>query len=458
MKIVGIERILFTFLAICWVIFFLYDVYVDISITFALLVSIVVYLFTSPTMKGRSFSKIVMIVYLAPFVHLYEYLIYGYDYREHAFGLLMSNAYSFVKPIIETMGSLAVVGALGLLIGLISGGKFPARSSIPFRNVYIPLPMGGFWFFLLLSLFFAFIDKPTQTITEAAYTASVNLLQQAGISFNGAWQVAYILLCAAYIDSLLSRDRTKTYLFIAVLIVETYWQFSTGNREIIGFYLFLLVMNAYRIRSTKQAIFLLFAAIVLLLVSQIIGVMRSMATDKDLFEMASAMYDNVYIDRMLQGTWSAVCLTPLSVAGDYHYGLLHFKYGSTYLDYILSLPPSFLADMLGYIRPVNGFAGPAWEMRYGIGGTHALVVPFMNFGIMGVFGIMFLYGLLLSRIEAKLAANNFYNLLLIGVFALNILFWFWYGEMYMIRGLMAYAFAALLYFIAVKVQWRWKAR
>ncbi|TDA69581.1 hypothetical protein E0765_00355 [Sulfuricurvum sp. IAE1] len=458
MKIAHLELMLFFLTAFVCIFLFLYDVYVDISITFALLVSIVVYLFTSPTMKGRSFSKIVMIVYLAPFVHLYEYLIYGYDYREHAFGLLMSNSYSFVQPIIETMGLLAATGALGLLIGLISGGKFPGRSTLPSQSTYLPLSMRGFWFFLLLSLFFAFIDKPTQTITEAAYTASLNLLQQAGISFNGAWQMSYILLAAAYIDSVLSRDRTKTYLFVAVLILETYWQFSTGNREIIGFYLFLLLMNAYRIRRTKQAVFLFLAAVFLLLVSQIVGVMRSMATDKDLVEMAATMYENVYFDRMLQGTWSAVCLTPLSVAGDYYYGLLDFKYGSTYLDYILSLPPSFLADMLGYIRPVNGFAGPAWEMRYGIGGTHALVVPFMNFGIMGVFGIMFLYGLLLSRIEAKLAANNFYNLLLIGVFALNILFWFWYGEMYMIRGLMAYAFAALLYFIAVKVQWRWKAR
>lgn len=458
MKIVHLELMLFFLVAYICIVFFLYDIYVDISITFFLLAMIVLYLFTSPTMKGRSFSKIVMIVYLAPFIHLYEYLVYGYGYREQAFGLLMSNPYSFIEPIIETMGLLAVVGVLGLLIGLISGGKFSRRSTVPSKSTYAPLPMGGFWFLLLLSLFFAFIDKPTQTIAEAAYTASLNLLQKAGISFNGAWQMSYILLAAVYIDSVLSRDRTKTYVFVAALIVETYWQFSTGNREIIGFYLFLLVMNTYRIRSTKQVVFLLLSAIALLLVSQIVGAIRSMATNKDLFEMTAAMYENVYFDRMLHGTWSAVCLTPLSVAGDYYYGLLDFKYGSTYLDYFLSLPPSFLADMIGYTRPVNGFAGPAWEMRYGIGGTHAAVVPFMNFGIAGVFVIMLLYGFFLSRIESKLAENGFYNLLLVGVFALNILFWFWYGEMYMIRGLMAYAFTAFLYFIAVKVQWRWKTR
>ncbi|MGD9716747.1 MAG: hypothetical protein AB7U26_06710 [Sulfuricurvum sp.] len=456
MKIMDIERILFAFLAMCGMVLFLYDVYVDISITFFLLVMIVLYLFTSPTMKGRSFSKIVMIVYLAPFIHLYEYLVYGYTQRDYAFGLLAATPYSFVEPIIETMGLLAVVGALGLLIGLISGGKSPGHSAVPSKSTYFPLPIAGFWFFLLLSLFFAFIDKPTQTIAEAAYSASVNLLQQVGISFNGAWQMAYILLCATYIDSVLSRDRTKTYLFVAVLIVETYWQFSTGNREIIGVYLFLLVMNAYRIRSTKQAVFLFLAAVFLLLISQIVGTLRSISTDKNFLEIIDLTISNIHLDRLIEGTWSAVCLTPLSVAGDYYYGLLDFKYGSTYLDYVLSLPPSFLADMIGYTRPVNGLAGPAWEMRYGIGGTHALVVPFMNFGIIGVLSIMLMYGIFLSQIELQISNKNFYSQIVIGTVCTSLLFWFWYGEMAIVRDLMACIFTVLLYFAAVKVQWRWK--
>jgi len=394
-----------------------------------------------------------MIVFMAPFVHLYEYLTYGYEQRINAFGLLMSNPYSFVQPIIENMGTMAVIGSLGLLMGFLLGLD-NRRHTDAENKEYRALPMAGYLFFIAFSLFFAYIDKPVQSIAEANYTASVNLLQQAGVSFNGAWQLSYVLLAVTYIDSLLSHHKTKKYLFFAALLIESYWQFSTGNREIIGFYLFLLVMVAYRIKNTKNIIYLLILALLLLVVSQVIGALRSIATDKNALEMISLMYDNFHFNRLLQGTWSAVCLTPLSVSGDYYYGLLNFKYGSTYLDYILSLPPSFLADFVGYTRPINGLAGPAWEMRYGIGGTHALVVPFMNFGIMGIYLVMLLYGLLLSKIESRLKNNNFYDLLLVGVFCISILFWFWYGEMYMVRGLMAYAFAAILYFAAVKIKLR----
>lgn len=451
MKVLHLELLLFFGLSIAAISLFLSDVYTNISITIFLLLAIILYIFASPRLQGRNFSKIVMIVFLAPFVHLYEYLIYGYTPREHAFGLLMSNPYSFVQPIIETMGSMAVIGALGLLIGLLLGLDNRSRFATS-GKAYRALPMAGYLFFIFLSLFFAYIDKPVQSIAEANYTASVNLLELAGISFNGAWQLAYVLLAVAYIDSLLSGQKLKTYLFYTVLLIETYWEFSTGNREIIGFFLFLLVMNAYRIKNKKNIILLLLLALLLLVVSQIVGVLRSMATGKDAAEIIALMYDNFYLNRMIQGTWSAVCLTPLSVAGDDYYGLLHFKYGSTYLDYVLSIPPSFLADFIGYTRPINGLAGPAWEMRYGIGGTHALVVPFMNFGIFGVFFIMMLYGWLLSKIESRLKNNNFYDMLLVGVFCISLLFWFWYGEMYMVRGLMAYAFAAALYFVAVKIR------
>lgn len=435
---------------------FLFDVYVDISVTLFLLMAILLYIFASPRLEGRNFSKIVMIVFLAPFVHLYEYITYGYTPREHAFGLLASNPYSFVQPIIENMGSMAVIGALGLLIGVLLGLDKRRHPDAPDEK-YRALPMSGYLFFILLSLFFAYIDKPVQNIAEANYTASVNLIAQAGISFNGAWQLSYVLLAVAYIDSLLSGHKTKKYLFLTAIILESYWEFSTGNREIIGFFLFLLVMNAYRIKNTKNVVSLVILAVFLLLVSQIVGALRSIATDKNTMEIVSLMYDNIHLNQLIQGTWSAVCLTPLSVAGDDYYGLLHFKYGSTYLDYVLSLPPSFLADLVGYTRPINGLAGPAWEMRYGIGGTHALVVPFMNFGIFGVFFVMLLYGWLLSKIESRLKNNNFYDLLLVGVFCISLLFWFWYGEMYMIRGLMAYAFAALLYFIAVKIKFKRKS-
>ncbi|MDP3290521.1 MAG: hypothetical protein Q8M43_00650, partial [Sulfuricurvum sp.] len=252
MKILHFELVLFFTLSMVSIVLFLFDVYVDIGITIFLLMAIIFYVFTSPRLKGRNFSKIVMIVFMAPFVHLYEYLAYdGYTPKEHAFGLLASNPYSFVQPIIESMGTMAVIGSLGLLMGFLFGLD-NRRHRDAENKEYRALPMAGYLFFILFSLFFAYIDKPVQSIAEANYTASVNLLQQAGVSFNGAWQLSYVLLAVTYIDSLLSHHKTKKYLFFTALLVESYWQFSTGNREIIGFYLFLLVMIAYRIKNIKN--------------------------------------------------------------------------------------------------------------------------------------------------------------------------------------------------------------
>ena len=144
--------------------------------------------------------------------------------------------------------------------------------------------------------------------------------------------------------------------------------------------------------------------------------------------------DIIRFNNIITGTWIGVLLTPLSVAGDYINGSLSIKHGQTYLDLLLSIMPGFLADWMGYSRPIDSLRGPAWEMRYGLGGTHAVVVPFMNFSMGGVFIIVALWSFAFAKIERySIKRLTVSNLALLGIIAMVIPHGLWYGEKYIIN-------------------------
>ena len=91
--------------------------------------------------------------------------------------------------------------------------------------------------------------------------------------------------------------------------------------------------------------------------------------------------------------------------------------------------PGFLADWIGYTRPIDSLRGPAWEMIYGGGGIHAVVVPFIDFRMAGVFFIVALWSFVLAKIEHySIKRLSVSKLALLGIIAMAIPGWLWYGE------------------------------
>ena len=153
------------------------------------------------------------------------------------------------------------------------------------------------------------------------------------------------------------------------------------------------------------------------------------------------------------GTWSAVLLSPLSVVGDAERGLLTPRMGATYVDYILSLPPSFIAQALHYERPIEPTHGPAWEVRYGIGGTHLLVVPFVNFRAPGVALILALFGGLIVASEvAARRRPTWGRMLWYAAVLIAAPRWIWYGDLYLVRAAMAFAVILLIVWLLPKAR------
>jgi hypothetical protein len=199
---------------------------------------------------------------------------------------------------------------------------------------------------------------------------------------------------------------------------------------------------------------------VVFLAAYVVGALRHDLTEvsslADLVELIHdlKMLGVLSIDTLITGTWSAALLTPLSVAGDYLHGSLPLKFGQTYIDLAFSVVPGFVADWVGYARPIDSFKGPAWEMTYGLGGTHAVVVPFTDFRMLGVYVVMGLFSFAITRIERyAITRPSVANLSLLGVIAMAIPHWLWYGEKNIINALVIWAVLAVAYRIRLTKRW-----
>jgi hypothetical protein len=258
--------------------------------------------------------------------------------------------------------------------------------------------------------------------------------------------MSYVILSFAFCDAFLERQAVIKYLkmtiiLAAIILVVVFFQLLRGNRESVPWVFGLALLYYYWAADITQRrgftipwLKITGVAFGLVAISMVLGAIRSGLTAASLAD-AGAMIADLYesesigLANMLHGTWSAALLTPLSVAGDHIYGLLAVKWGQDYLDLFLSIIPGFLADAIGYIRPTDGNQGPAWEMRYGIGGTHATVVPFMNFRMLGVFLAPAVWTFIMVNYEKEaLRQVSVIKFSLLVTIAMASPHWLWYGE------------------------------
>jgi len=146
--------------------------------------------------------------------------------------------------------------------------------------------------------------------------------------------------------------------------------------------------------------------------------------------------------------WTSVLLTNLGSAYFYTMGDIEYLYGKTYKEYLLSLPPGFVSQLLHYERPLERWQGPNYWFR-GIsrGGIHPVVVPFHNFGIWGVLSIMGIIGVVIVWVDNP-TMSAWRRFLFAGVTAIAFK-WFWYGDMSLIRSIMGVTLLWALYVVLV---------
>lgn len=372
-------------------------------------------------------------------------------------------------PLINEMLSMVIVGLCGMMVGIEFTAiyacrprrRVPAVETTPRGNATLTLPV--VWIMLAVSFLFSWLHAPQESIFVAAYAsadAGGGLDKEAGL--NASYLISYLILILLSVDAEQEKvgSRRQLLKLTAIMAVMGYivviLQLLRGDRECAGLVaamgmLYITSRATTSVRNKlwerfhqmKRTMALALPLAVVVMSFLALGALRHSASS------SSSSFTSL-TDLVAQGagenTWTAVALNNLGLAADYNYGNIEYLYGQTYIDYVLSLPPGAITKILGYERPLEGEANPAlWYFGLiAAGGMHPVVVPFRNFGIWGVMPIMFLCGMLICVCEAYNESGTMSGRLLYGCMATSSMLWFWYGDMNMIRTLMAWG---ILFFI-----------
>jgi len=407
------------------------------------------------------------LVYAIPFIHIVPYLWFDFDCDNPLilWGLAV-NPYMLDEQIIKLTAMIGAVGGIGFALGVSLNNKridrdtgliskeYPKQARVLSTPIWIIWVTGG--------VALSWLAAPQETLFTAVYTTSASIIENA--NFSSAWMISYVLLAFALSDAILDRNLVRKAfkqqaIFWTIAFVVLFFQLLRGDRESVPFVFGALLVYFYWAAPITQKhrlklpwVKIAIGGLLLVVVSMLLGAARHALIDAEnigsiiLLFGELAQSEQIGISNLLYGTWSAALLTPLSVAGDHINGLLSLNLGQDYLNLLLSIPPGFIADAVGYTRSLDSFTGPSWGMRYGIGGTHAIVVPFLNFRMIGVFLIPALWAYLFTSYEkVALKRLSVINLSFLCTVAMASPHWLWYGEKAGVNALIIWFLLAFFY-------------
>lgn len=441
--------ILFAAAAVAGLASFEIGIYFPITLSVVMLAAVSLYILQEYREKRIGLLIIIAwLTYLLPFIHIPPYISFDFNSNPTILWGLAVNPYMLDEQVIKLTAMIGAIGAIGIAFGIslsrqkIKQNLYANTETCHFAFDTMGLPIWLAW--VVIGLLLSSLSAPQETIFTAAYTDSKSALD--GANFSSAWMVSYVILSYAFCDALLEQKKS-TRLFkvqiinFTIILVVVFLQLLRGDRECLPWVLGLFIAKYYWAKKINpEAVFkiawakLIILVLLIFVISLVVGGIRSGLVNSSLSDaiwLIGKLLESGSnpLDLIIHGTWSAVLLTPLSVAGDHIYGFLPLKMGQDYLDLLLSIIPGFVADAIGYIRPIDSLHGPAWEMRYGIGGTHSTVVPFMNFRMIGVFFISAIWALIIVIFEKwSIKHAGVSKLSLLVTISMGLPHWLWYGE------------------------------
>jgi hypothetical protein len=391
--------------------------------------------------KIKTLSFIFCFVSMLPFIHLIFYFNFNFDKSYSILWGLAANKYMYDKNLISILLNIANIWSSVALLS--SQTKDLYIENIKVNNIVLRKEI--FWFFALFATFIAWISAPSETLFQSAYMGSSANLE---INVSSLWTLGYILVVAIFISASEKFQNYKLLVYVLIAYITVYLGLLRGDRESLTlivallFFSYIYKKSLYHKKIIKpNGRLILSLLVIVIVINGVIGGLRSSIIDETT-ELAS-FYNDFQVSNLLHGTWSAVLLTPLSVVYDLHVVNSDYRLGADYVDLILSLPPGFFSEAIGYDRPWSSTGGPATEMVFGLGGTHITVLPFRNFGIYGVifYAIFLSRAIKLVEIRAHSNPSIFMMTIYISLFMI-IPHWLWYGEKYVVNHLI---FLILLY-------------
>lgn len=394
--------------------------------------------------------KLMSLFYFAPFLPLYGYIFFdNYDWT-----WLPHQREAVTDHINLKIALIGAVGVMGIFGGMnISLNNHFIRNKFIYNKLEI-LTMSKFIVWSLIALFFSYLSAPANTIFEAAYFMGEGSKIVSISNFNAGYLVSYIILCFLYLD--LEDDKSqnkykKKYIwYFSFYFIIAFFQMLRGDREFVGLILGYILIKIYRpfrspynyglelYKIKKEINKYVYYAFIFVFILLYIGVVRFSASEGSL--LITGLFMNA--------PWTMTTLSFLAYFSVEKFSPL--LYGSTYVDYFLSIIPTFVYSFFGIDSPSwsNNIASKLVETNLTSGGAHISLVALSNFGIIGVYFIMLTYSYLGSLIERKaVRLGGIYMPIWFGLI-ISVPFWFWYGEMAAVRGIMA----AIIIFYLLKIR------
>ena len=313
----------------------------------------------------------------------------------------------------------------------------------------------------LLAVELSVLSSAPETLFQSTYAGRVADSTATNVNFAAAYMVSYVVFVLLWID--IEREgvsQARKWKIVVLAATAAYvivdLQILRGDRESSGLiaalaalYLTSPVGKLEPSRETvrKRVRRSLIPLVILAAVFVALGKGRETLSDAS---------ERLTFGQMLKlgftyNTWTAVLWTNLGTAWQYQQGMIDYRLGSTYVDYLRSLPPGVISKAYGYERPEESWRGIASDDPAGVsaGGLHAVIAPFKNFGGLGVVAILFIYGSLVALVERANRSYGALARLLWGATFCASFMWFWYGDMPMIRAIMAAILLFVLYRIAI---------
>jgi len=417
--------------------------------------------------RMSALPRLMVLLYALPFATTIGYL-FNADYVCWP-GHQDASRYSYDHALMSRMLMTAMVGLLGLLTGIEAGALWFRRRRAGFKPDLgsTPVPRatldGLVFLFLLGSAFMlSWLSTPKETILEASYGSVDRTLSVARkLNFNAAAAIAYVILVLLFIDtereragSVARRFKLRLVVLMTAYIV-VFHQLLRGSRTVADLVAALAILYLTsadvdldllraRLLQRRRLMKLVLPLVLMVCAFLCLSKLRhSLSINKSLPSVAEV--GGMLGKACTTNTWTNIALTNLGMAMEADDAPPPPLLGRTYLDYFLSLPPGALCKLVGYERPVERCRGPAWWYTIGMGGVHPIVVPYRNFGIVGAFAVPALFGVFFARCELLNTTYQLWPRFLYGAILANSLHWFWYGDMYIIRGVMAAMILVVFY-------------
>lgn len=392
--------------------------------------------------------RLMIVLYMMPFSVTLGYLgssDYTWWWTPAALALLSDHV------LIEQMMAIGITGLAALLAGLkaIEASRVGERDLADAAAVESPrrtLDAIAFVAALALATALSWVYAPRTSIFEEMYAAEGTEGIYQDLNFYGAFLASYILFVLLFVDAEYSRPAARRWKRLGVLgttlFTLVFLQLLRGDREIVGLLAALAILyvtepmrdRAGRVASKawRRMLGLALPILVLVVVLIAVGAARFELSGGDVSALGELLAAG-----FTHSTWTAVLLTNLAMAAQLQDGRIEYLYGETYVQYLLSLAPGIATHYLGFERPIEAKNNPGyWFIGISSGGNHVVNVPFKNFGIFGVAGILCIYGMAIGYWEKTGVGERRWYRLVYGAITASSFMWFWYADMNVIRALM----------------------